>query len=218
MRSQGLYWGLVDDLTVDAVSTRLAVSYGPSPRRATSDYRLPIRAKVPGRWTSGFYWVIASLGAHGDTGFRVVDAYAHPAYSRSLMLPVDSIAERRTAVILLEELAGSEHRTELTLREPLGTFDLPDRLIAPPPDFLIEQRTSGAKIAIEAMGALDDISYTHRKHRTHALMRRIPGVTEIVEHDVGGTGDTQFRRQLRSAIAHLTAPTTHPDEPHADAR
>ena len=155
----------------------------------------PIDATRTGMWQMGLQPQL----------FQVLDAYAHPAYSRSLLLPVDSDAERRTAAILLDELAYW-HRlgTRLGLRKPLETFDLPDGQIAPPPDFLVEGPGS-VTVAVETMGALHDPGYVARKRQTHARMRQIPGVVDLIEHDPTDKQTDRFRRDLTAVLGSTTA-------------
>jgi hypothetical protein len=54
---------------------------------------------------------------------------------------------------------------------------------------------------VETMGSLDDAQYLERKRRTHELMRRIPGVVDVLEHDPTDPGDTRrLRRALNATV------------------
>ena len=212
MRPQGLFWGVVDDLSVDHGSTQVTYTYGPRGARRHVAGELPVAVRIPGRSPTGPFWLLATLGVAGDdpsAPFRVLDAYAHPAYSRSLLLPVDSDSERVTAGVLLDQLAWWQRRrgVHVQLHKPWATITLPDSDIAPPPDFLLTAPGHPA-VAVETMGAPDDPDYTARKRRTHELMRRIPGVTDVVEHDPTGSSHlTRLRRALNAWIlpeAHAT--------------
>ena len=213
MRPQGLFWGVVDEVDTDGRSTQVRASYGPPLSRQTIVDRLPVATTMPGRCRTGPFWLIAALGAPGDdpnARFEVLDAYAHPAYSRSLLLPVDSDAERRTAALLLDTIAGwhRRHGTRLRLVKPLETFELPDGPIAPPPDFLVELPGS-VEVVVETMGALDDPGYVDRKRQTHALMRQIPGVIDLIEHEPTAAGTKRFRRDLQRLMPTTTQKAVH---------
>ena len=212
MRPQGLFWGVVDDLAVDHDTTKVTYTYGPRNDRRHVAGELPVAVRIPGRSPTGPFWLLAALGVPGDdpsAPFRALDAYAHPVYSRSLLLPVDSDSERITAAVLLDQLAWWQHRCGLRVRlhKPWATFTLPDGDVAPPPDFLLTS-PGHVTVAVETMGALDDPDYVVRKQRSHDLMRRIPGVADIVEHDPTLIGNvTQLRRALNARIL----PGTHAD-------
>ena len=205
MRPQGLFWGVVDDLAVDHDTTKVTYTYGPRNDRRHVAGELPVAVRIPGRSPTGPFWLLAALGVPGDdpsAPFRALDAYAHPVYSRSLLLPVDSDSERITATVLLDQLAWWQHRCGLhvQLHKPWATFTLPDGDAAPPPDFLLTS-PGHVTLAVETMGAPDDPDYVVRKQRSHDLMRRIPGVADIVEHDPTLIGNvTQLRRALNAHI------------------
>jgi hypothetical protein len=204
MRPQGLFWGVVDDLTSTGSRTEVAYAYGPPDARHAVVDELPIVVRMAGRARRGPYWLVAALGAAGDdpaAPFKVLDAYAHPAYSRSLLLPVDSDAERRTAAVVLDQLAWWQRRYGLRalLHKPWETIDLPGDGVAPPPDFVVSV-PGRAAVVVETMGSLDD-EYLERKRRTHELMRRIPGVVDVLEHDPTDPGDThRLRRALNATV------------------
>jgi hypothetical protein len=204
IRPQGLFWGVVDEVDSDGRTTRVRASYGPPDARHTVETRLPVATAVPGRCRTGPFWLVAALGQPGDNpaeDFEVLDTYAHPAYSRSLLLPVDSDAERNTAALLLDQLAywRRSFGTPVTLHKPFGTFDLDDGDIAPPPDFLLELPGS-AIVAVETMGAVHDPIYVSRKPQTQALMRRIPRIVELFEHEPHAHADDRLRRRLTRLV------------------
>jgi hypothetical protein len=205
MRPQGLLWGVVDDIIVNQGTTNVTYSYGPRDDRHHVTAEFPIAVRVAGRSPTGPFWLIAALGAPGDdrsAPFQVLDGYAHPAYSRSLLLPVDSGAERATATVLLDQLVWWQRHCGLHVRlhKPWATITLPDGSVAPPPDFLLTA-DDHVTVAVETMGAPDDPDYLARKAHTHQLMRRIPDVIDIVEHDPTELGNvTRLRRRLNTTF------------------
>jgi hypothetical protein len=212
-RPQGLFWGVVDALFVADNTTRVTCRYGPPTARHMVVVDLPVAVRMPGRCRRGPFWLLAALGSPGDdpqTPFQVLDAYAHPVYSRSLLLPVDSDAERRTAAVLLDRLVWWQRRgLRVLLIKPLETVDLPAGGVAPPPDFVLVT-PSAAMVVIETVGALDDQLYIERKRRTHTLTRSIPGVIDVVEHDPGVRDHADLLRAAVDEIVRAPAAATTP--------
>ncbi|WP_017326097.1 hypothetical protein [Synechococcus sp. PCC 7336] len=144
----------------------------------------PICFAPPHSHRSAPYWAIAQLGesklAPGQYVLR--QAYTHPVYSTSLLVPVDSDAERQTLALLLElQRLVCRQGIPLTVTKPLHDFASsegePYR-----PDFVLYRdrldRKGQHNIVVETMG-FDNSAYLARKDRTHPRMAELGEVIPL---------------------------------------
>jgi len=187
-----------DDVIVGVSGTRLAVE-GP----------IAVFGPGSGRVRTGPF-VVAVLVASPDgrAAMAPLKAYAHPCWSATDILPVDSSHERRS----LDRLVGfqgwmAEQGYVVELTKPLHDRsryflgrEEPDQLVKP--DFEGKVFASGNRFlrtfVVETMG-LDNPTYRARKQRLKEILTRKPGrYLEHLAHDgiAQEDGDQQFRKDL----------------------
>lgn len=207
LRPQGLFVGIVTEVTkVSSTEGQLLWQGGPENRVAAVSVRGSV--KLPGRTTGqqGPYWAVAQVAKpKGETRYVVVNAYAHPCLSKSVLLPVDSALERETAELLLAQMTYWQREkakgglgVKVQLEKPLFPEQLPDGT-ACHPDFIL-WLPDRQRILVETMGMTNDPEYLASKERTHPRMRQLPGVVALVEHHPG-EDPAKFQRMLTAAVA-----------------
>lgn len=201
LRPQGVLIGLADHIEPRGRGARLVGFDGDPDREALLD--VPVRRFGPA--ATGPWWVILQAAqVVGTSRFSVIDAYAHPAFSRALPVPVDSGAERQLLEVVLGQISFWKRYPKtnafVTLVKPvhdIATDHGPCR-----PDLLLSfqdtQRRRHA-LVLECMG-LDDPEYQDRKLRTHAAMRSLPDVHGLFEFHPGAVPIENLRRQLTAAL------------------
>jgi hypothetical protein len=135
------------------------------------------RVYRPGAGTKGVAIAIVLVTVDAKTGIPAMSrAYIHPAHDYKSLLLVDSDLERKTLQLLTQTLSGMEG--DFSIAKPL--FD--DGMAGKPvrPDFVVERGIK--KIVVETMGYQDAV-YRQRKVGTHQVMKALPGVIDVVEHD-----------------------------------
>lgn len=204
LRPQGLFVGVVHEVAkVSSSEGQLLWRGGPENRVAPVSVRGSV--KLPGHTTGqqGPYWAIAQVAKpKGESRYVVVNAYAHPCLSKSVLLPVDSALERETAELLLAQMTYWSREDGLNvkvqLEKPLFPETLPDGT-ACHPDFIL-WLPNRQRILVETMGMTNDPEYLASKARTHPRMRQLPGVVALVEHHPDD-GDDKLKRVLTAIVA-----------------
>lgn len=128
--------------------------------------------------TPGPLWFIGHVGQKPTTGlYEILHGYLHPAFSKTILMPVDSGLERSVAESLIRLMSYWAWKLNLkaTLVKPL--FDMRnDGGDWVRPDFEL-QLASGKRIVIEVMGS-DDDDYLERKAE---MMRGLSGQSDVIE-------------------------------------
>jgi hypothetical protein len=172
------------------------------PRR-TALVDVPVRRFGPCR--AGPWWVILQAAqVVGTTRFSVVDAYAHPAFSTALPVPVDSQAERQLLEVVLGQLVFWTRyaRTNAFVTAIKPVHDIVTEHGPCRPDLLLSFQDSQHRrhaLVLECMG-LDDAQYQARKQRTHLAMRSLPDVHGLFEFHPDAIPLEDLRRQLTAAL------------------
>ncbi|UJJ56769.1 DUF790 family protein [Rhodanobacter thiooxydans] len=207
LRPQGLFVGIVHEVTKVSASEGALIWRGGAEGRARS---VSVRGsvKLPGHTTGqqGPYWAIAQVAKpKGESRYVVVNAYAHPCLSKSVLLPVDSALERETAELLLAQMTYWEREkakggfgVKVQLEKPLFPEQLPDGTVCHP-DFVL-WLPNRQRILVETMGMTNDPEYIASKARTHPRMRQLPGVVALVEHHPGDDA-AKLQRMLTAIVA-----------------
>ncbi|UJJ60431.1 hypothetical protein [Rhodanobacter denitrificans] len=204
LRPQGLFVGIVHEVVkVSATEGQLLWQGGAENRAAIVRVRGSV--KLPGRTTGqqGPYWAIAQIAKpKGESRYVVVNAYAHPCLSKSVLLPVDSALERDTAELLLAQMAYWAREkglgVKVQLEKPLFPELLEDGTVCHP-DFIL-WLPDRKRILVETMGMTNDPDYLASKARTHPRMRQLPGVIALVEHHPGDD-PAKLQRMLTAIVA-----------------
>lgn len=131
------------------------------------------------------YWVIANIAeSRVNPGkYTLRETYAHPVYSKTMLIPVDSNYERRTLKILinLQKLIFESYNILIKIEKPLHNVKTIDNENCRPDFVLYEDvfaEISGKNVIIETMG-FNDREYLDRKDRTHQHMKKLG---ELIEH------------------------------------
>lgn len=201
-RPQGVFVGQIQDIARDGHSASLIWrgTLNHADRRVVIPVHGTVRRFGGARVGGGPYWCAAALGQRpGESVFRVLDAYIHPVFSKAILLPVDSDAERDTARILIEQIAfwHQAERIGMTvhLRKPLFE-ELTPSGDSCRPDFILEL-PNNTRILVETMKG--DPAYLAAKVALHSRMRALRNVVALVEH-MPGIGDDAFRRALTHLV------------------
>lgn len=214
LRPQGVLIGLADSLEAHGRGARVVGFAGDPGRAATLE--VPVRRFGPA--THGPWWVILQAAqVVGTSRFAVVDAYAHPAFSTALPIPVDSHAERELLEVVLGQVVFWKRYPKtssfVTVVKPvhdIATEHGPCR-----PDLLLSFQDAQHRrhaLVLECMG-LEDEAYQERKARTHTAMRSLPDVHGLFEFHPGAVPLEDLRRQLTAALfagARQATPETRP--------
>lgn len=201
LRPQGVLIGLVDAIEPAGRGARLLGFDGDPLRTALVD--VPVRRFGPCR--QGPWWVILQAAqVVGTTRFSVVDAYAHPAFSTALPVPVDSQAERQLLEVVLGQLVFWKRypRTNAFVTAIKPVHDIVTEHGPCRPDLLLSFQDSQHRrhaLVLECMG-LDDAQYRARKERTHLAMRSLPDVHGLFEFHPDAVPLEDLRRQLTAAL------------------
>jgi hypothetical protein len=176
-RPTGFFFGIVDDVEPHSPTGHVLRWVSARHGSATAVVHGPVH-RFGQAATPGPFWALAVLLRQpGDRRFRAVSAYAHPVLNRRLLLPVDSDLERRTAALLLDQVAADRfHLLEKPLFDEATASGQWCR-----PDFVLHDHT-GRRVLVETMGRPDEREYLAAKAITHARMRALPGVLELIEH------------------------------------
>ncbi|WNL48331.1 hypothetical protein RKE25_22630 (plasmid) [Dyella sp. BiH032] len=203
-RPQGLFVGIVHEIEkVSPNETQLLWRGTSEDRVATVNVRGDVKRPGYTKGNAGPFWVIAQIAQpRGEKAFSLVNAYAHPCLSKSVLLAVDSGLERETAEILLSQLTywvkPDTFNVEVQLQKPLFPEVLPDGTSCHP-DFVL-WLPRGKRIIVETMGLDKDPDYLASKAITHPRMKSLPGVVGLVEHHPNDDPN-QLRRLLTAAVA-----------------
>lgn len=196
-RHQGYFLGVVDGVESQKVADYFIKNADPAPHRIKVEGRIATFGLSIG--TPGPYWLLAhAQKPNGGQSYTFVKAYAHPVFSKSLPIPVDSDLERKT----LDEIFHTLKRLELQdkrhggllVRKPLLDLQTPAGETCRP-DFEVI-RPDGARLLIECMGR-DDPDYEASKAITHPRMRSLPNVVDLVAYAPGTDHPTVLMKALQ---------------------
>lgn len=116
-------------------------------------------------------WLMMALVGPDDNGVpEVKRAYAHPVFSRSLWIPVDSNKERDALEKIIDSVSyvSRTYQQNIEFEKPLAGLDGFSMEVRP--DFILS--LGDRKLLIETMGS-DDPEYREQKKRTHAEMANV---------------------------------------------
>lgn len=158
--------------------------------------------------TPGPFIVLAVGAARKSQGYyNLVEAYAHPIYSKSILAPVDSQYERDTMTMLLDQVRywaspRSKIHLKATLVKPL--LDEGRGQGACRPDFFLVL-PNGKRVVVECMGRDGDPAYLQSKKRTHPRMLALDNVMEVVEYWPKRDDDREWRLHLTGLVRKYAA-------------
>ena len=181
VRPQAFFTGIVSE--VNRAERTLLCSGNPSVYTVEDP---PICFVPPHGQPSGPFWAMAHLGESLIQPGRYVirKAYLHPVFSQSMLVPVDSDAERRTLHLLLavqKRLFGEGMAIAIVkpLHDLIAEGGDPYR-----PDFVLYPYRRGAGmqlgycLVVETMG-FADADYRQRKSRAHQRMQELGEVIAL---------------------------------------
>ena len=199
VKPQAFFSGIVSDVNL----TELTLTCSGHPLALLLE-EPPICFSPPHGHPSGPFWAMAHLGESLLQPGRYVlrQAYLHPVFSQSLLVPVDSDAERQTLELLLtvqKTLYGEGIAIAITkpLHDLMTEAGEPYR-----PDFVLYPYRRGALmqpghcLVVETMG-FADADYRDRKARTHQRMQEL-GEVMALDFSRRVTGD--LLREYQCAI------------------
>ncbi|GBR36696.1 hypothetical protein [Gluconobacter kondonii] len=159
-------------------------------------------------------WVVICLLASNtqENDPAILRAYAHPVYSTTRLMPVDSNYERITLTVIVDALSRLTDHENYHVIKPVfdadkAPADAPGPVI---PDFIVTRkrdedagklRRAGTRLLVETMG-YNDPMYRERKNLMHELMKIAFRVQEVVTHDftLNEDRDDIFVRNLLEAL------------------
>ncbi|MGH9242749.1 MAG: hypothetical protein ACRD29_00170 [Acidimicrobiales bacterium] len=211
VRSLGVFLGVVDD--IDTMGERDHQLVWRSSTRGTATVRITVPIHQPaGRTAPGPFWVLLLLGPapEPDGRFVAVQACAHPALSRRVLLPVTSAAERDTAELLLRQITywakpASRLAVNVDLEKPVVDEQIP----AGParPDFALWLPNS-QRLIVQTVTA-ERTRSDCQQHRRQ--LHQLPGVAAVVEHHPDRDEPHRFARKL-TALLHVAVERSAPVE------
>jgi len=184
-RPQGAFIGVVHEIEQASrfEHTLIWRSGKDNERVATATVYGPVHFGYASEARTGPYWVFAQLAQKpGEKRFVPVSAVAKPCLNKSVLLPVDSPRERRTAEMLLAQITYWAREAALGIQaqieKPLHDEIAPDGT-ACRPDYVI-WLPNGRRVLLEAVSEDKSMEYLKLKVRQHPAMRTLPNVVTLL--------------------------------------
>jgi hypothetical protein len=201
LRPQGVLIGLVSDFDPSPPHGHLRGLQG----LPDTQFTLPIPLRRPDAAQTGPWWVILQAAQQPlDGHFDLVDAYAHPAFSMALPIPVDSDAQRALIQVVLSQICFwrryPKTSTRVSVLKPVTDIQTPHGYCRP--DLLLSYQDAEHRrhaLAIECMDRQDSRGLSHKLH-THPAIRSLPDVHGVFEYHPDALPLPALQRSLTSAL------------------
>jgi hypothetical protein len=204
-RPQGIFLGIVHEIcSLPAGRAQLLWSGGKDGRTCIVEVESAVRPVGRSATATGPYWVLGQIAQpHGQTSFSVVNACFFPCLSRSVLLPVETNAQRQTAEVLLSQMTywakTDSLNVQVHLHKPLFDEAI-DSVAGSQPDFVL-WLPRGDRLMIMTVEPGESVQARDAREECQRRLRILPQVAAVIEHHVDDPIRMEFARLLTRLVA-----------------